>query len=157
MTRGPFDFASCVAKPEVSLVKRALGVVPGFVYALRVEDAVYVVLPHTSFASATRNAAGSGPFSSTTLPCKPHHESAAAMRVPAESLLHWQELSTYGPWAEPGAHAAEDPSQSLLVLVEVRARGDGNVVSISAALPYMTSEDTFAPFFEAMKRAGSRS
>jgi len=156
MTRGPFDFASCVAKPEASLVNRALGIVPGFVYALRVDDAVYVVLPHASFASATRNRTGSGPFSSATLPCKPHQESAAAMRISASSLTSWQEISIYASWADPGrTDSAADPNQ-LLVIVEVRARGDGNVVSVSAAVPPTTSEDVYEPFFAAMKRAASR-
>ncbi len=156
MTRGPFDFVSCTAKPEASLIQRAVGIVPGFVYAVRVDDVVYVVLPHASFVSAAHNAAGSGPFSSATLPCKPHHESAAAMRIATSSLTRWQEISTYGPWADPGRVSSDDPIASLLVIVEVRARGDRNIVSVSAAVPHMSGEDVYAPFFDAMKRAGAR-
>jgi hypothetical protein len=151
MTRGPFDYASCTARAEASIVKRALGIVPGFVYALRVEDSVYVVLPHAWFASATRNAAGSGSFSSATLPCKPHHEAAAAMRIAAASLSGWQEISTLGVWAHPEWTDSSN-DVGLLVIVEVRARGDGNVVAVSLALPQTSGEDTYAPFFDALRK-----
>jgi hypothetical protein len=155
MSRGPYDFATCTAVPEATLVQRAREIVPGFVYGLRVDDSVYIVLPHASFAAATRNAAGSGPFSSATLPCVPHQEAAAVVRMSPVSLTGWQEISVLGPWANPWPADNAQNSGLLMIIVEVRARGDGNAIAVSAALPADTVNEVYAPFFAAMKRAAA--
>ena len=149
MSRGVFDETPCRATATTTLKGRAEAIVPGFVYALRVEDALYVVAPRATLAASTDDAAGSGPFSSALLPVTPSHDATVSLRVSRSSIAAWLHIRS-----SPGQLAPnETPNdEQLLLTIEVRARGDGHVASVTAALPADANEGIYGDLLDAMRR-----
>jgi hypothetical protein len=130
MSRGVLDGAACLATATTTLVGRAAAIVPRFVYALRFDRSIYVVMPAGPLAVATDGRAGHGSFSAIVLPLEAHHEAAAAVRISNFGLERWKAMPQLSS-LEPETSA--DPSTCPLATVEVRARGDRLVVALSVA------------------------
>lgn len=132
MSRGVLDGASCFARATTTLVGQAAAIVPRFVYALRFDRSVYVIMPAGTLAVASDGRAGHGPFSAIVLPLEAHREAAAAVRVSNFGVERWRGMPQLAvSLLQP--ETTEDPSTSPLAVVEVRTRGDRLVLALSVA------------------------
>jgi hypothetical protein len=152
MSRGDFDFETCKAQPEATLRARAAALVNGWVYALRVDDgetrSLFILAPSAVLASATEDAAESGPFSVVTLPLGPGHDAAAVLRVAAGALPDWRNMRASG--RESRAREPTTPSP-LLLTIEVAAKAGADPdVTIVASLAGGANRRDYAALLDAM-------
>ncbi len=152
MSRGSFDFLSCAAAADTTIRGRAAALVPGFIYALRLEDMasqyLWVLLPRASLASASEDAAASGSFSMATLLLEPHQSAAAALRISPAALATWRRMRR----ARDVKGQSDQVSDGLLVSIDVDpSPNDDLAISIAFALPRGGHERDFAAILDAVR------
>jgi hypothetical protein len=170
MEQGDYELASCSGVPKRGLRGRAMAVVRGYVYALRVreepdddgeaDESLLVFLPRGALVSASADpetpvaTSNTGTFTRLTLPLARGTAGTASVRVSPASLRLWQRLRR----GNAGASAFEDPAHvndDLLVGVDVAWQGDVRFGSVTFALPRTAERRAFAGVLAAARVVGS--
>lgn len=159
MATGPLDVATCSAAPELAIDARAAAIVPGFVYAIRVEEswgeALHVFLPRGVLTAASASlaspldAASSGAFTRFTFPVADTMGRAAVARLSPAALRLWAHMRT--SLAPVWQYVDSTPTaDDLLVEVDVVAQGERTLGTVTITAPRGGSST-----YEKMLRAAS--
>jgi len=163
MGDGDLDLATCSATPKRSLHGRAAAIVPGFIYALRVQegeddadDKLVVFLPRGAFVSMAADptmpvdASDTGPFTRLTFPLSPGTARSAVLRVSPASLALWSSLRNTGApvWSFDDKSA---PHDDLQLEVDVSSQDEGKMGTVSLAIPAGRSQRPYAALLAAAK------
>jgi hypothetical protein len=145
MGDGDFDLATCNAHARTSVQARAVAIVPGFVYGLRVkrdddDETLFVFLPRGVLVSSAGDPSApialsnTGPFTRLSMSLERGAARSAAVRVAPESLRLWSyiraSLAPIGSFEDRTA-----PHEALLVSIDATWQDDRKLGSISLALP----------------------
>lgn len=163
MDVGELDLSTCSAAPSRSLHARAAALVPGYVYALRVEegddvpDKLVVFLPRGALVSAGGDpnapidTSNTGSFTRVSLPLARGVAGQAVVRISPASLALWSTLRATG--APVGSF--DDKSEAhddLQVSIDVSWQGPALLGTLSFAVPARKGAGAYAGLLAAAKR-----
>src|SRR5579859_44459 len=166
MDEGDFELATCSATPRRSLLGRAAAIVPGFVYALRLQDdgeepggdTVVVFLPRATLAgvaadpTAPLQASNVGAFTRLTFRLGHDGAGAASLRLSPAAMSLWARMRrTQAPllaWDDE-----VQPHDALLLGIDVARQGDAELGTLAVALPPHVSDKPYARLIAAAQAA----
>jgi hypothetical protein len=167
MDEGDLDLATCSATARRTLAGRAAAIVPGFVYALRVQDdgeelgteSIVAFLPRAALAGVAADptapvlASNTGSFTRLTFRLGREGAGASSLRLTPASMDLWARMRANHA---PKGAVWEDGTQAhlgLLVGLDVVRQADVELGTLSVALPPGVDGRPFAKLTNAVQSA----